>query len=92
MISDKIKEVDGGGKLTLTDIPNSGVKFHLGSYKVKLIIHTGYGRTRSLAMESEDTTGLYSDELIDQLQIDVENLRKSAKQCVVDAKKEREKE
>jgi len=74
----------------MSEVPNCGVIFELGSYKVELILHTGYGRTRRLVLESDSTRGLYSNELIDQLQIDVENLRKSAKQCVADAKKIRE--
>lgn len=74
-------------------LPNSGVKFFLGNYKIKVDVNTGYGRSRRLTIDSDgDSPGLYVDELFDRMQIDVENLRESAKRLVVDAKKERENE
>ena len=70
------------------DIPNNGVTFCLGSYKVELTINTGYGRQRSLVIECDGQYGVYVDKLIDQLQVDIENLRQTVNRCVADAKKE----
>ena len=38
----------------MAEIPNCGVLFYLGSYKVELILNTGYGRSRILKIESEE--------------------------------------
>ena len=78
----------------MTDLPNSGVPFCLGDYKIEIVVHTGYGRTRRFTVSSEDEMvyGLYPEELIDQMKVDVANLRKTVKDAVYAAKKLREKE
>ena len=73
--------------------PNCGIPFHLGSYKVEVFVTTVSGKSKRLVIEDEGhCIGLYPDELIDSLQVDVENLRHTARRCVADAvaKKERE--
>lgn len=72
--------------------PLQGIKFHLGTYKVEILVNS-HGLTRRMTIESEDDcVGFHPDELIDALMIDVENLRELAKRCVADAKKERDDE
>jgi len=77
----------------MSEKPNNGIPFHLGSYKVEIFITTIIGQSKRLVIEDEgNCVGLHPDELLDRLQADVENLKETARRCVADAKKEKEKD
>lgn len=73
----------------MQDLPNSGVPFCLGDYKIEIMVVTGYGRTRRITVSSEDEMvyGLYPEELIDRMEVDVAILRETVKKLVKAAKK-----
>ncbi len=75
----------------MADLPNSGVKFYLGYYKIELTVHTGYGQTRHLVIENNDgVQGLYHHELLYDLQKDVNTIKKMVTDVVDQAKRNRE--
>ncbi len=71
-------------------LPNYGINFCLGSYKIEVVIMLPNGNTRQICLDNDaEVIGLYHDKLFTDLQKDVENLRQMAKR-IVDATDDRE--
>ncbi len=75
-------------------VPNYGVPFVIGSYKIEATVITGYGRTRRIVVDSDHDcpTGCYAEELFDQMTIDVANMKETAIRFIEDARKQLERE
>lgn len=63
-------------------LPNCGVNFCLGTYKIEVEVNPGRIPSRKLVLEG-DATGLYFDKLFDQIRVDVDRLEKMAMDIVV---------
>ena len=78
----------------MSDLPNYGVNFCLGSYTIELIAISGYGQTRRFVVSNDNgaPTGLNPEYLIDLMEIDIARLRDTVRKFVKDSKKLEESE
>lgn len=73
----------------MSDLPNCGIEFYLGYYKIEISVLNPGGANRNFVIENQDgVRGLYHKDLMFQVREDIDTLEKS----ILDfAEKERKK-
>ena len=77
----------------MADLPNCGVDFTLGYYKVEFTALTPYGRNRNFIIENDKGVyGLYHSKLFEHLRSDIDILEKTINEFVEKSRVQNEKE
>jgi len=77
----------------MADLPNCGVDFTLGYYKIEFTALTPYGRNRNFIIENDKGVyGLFHSDLFEHLRSDIDILEKTIKHFVEKSRVQSEKE